>query len=168
MISRFAASVKPAASAIAITCATALVHLASVAIGWFIGDAFAELSALGVKSNKDGSLTIDTAKLDTALAADPAAVTRLFDKDAVGSLGNVLGQRLEGAVAANTGLLDTRTKALNDRLKGVASDRERLNVRMTKVEESYRRQYTALDSLVAQLQTTSSFLSQQLSQIANL
>ena len=133
-----------------------------------IGNAFAELSALGIKSNKDGSLSIDTGKLDTALAADPSAVTRLFDKDTVGSLGNVLGARLEGAVAANTGLLDTRTKALNDRLKGVASDRERLDVRMTKVEENYRRQYTALDSLVAQLQTTSSFLSQQLSQIANL
>jgi flagellar hook-associated protein 2 len=133
-----------------------------------IGNAFAELSALGIKSNKDGALSIDTGKLDTALAADPSAVTRLFDKDTVGSLGNVLGERLEGVVAANTGLLDTRTKALNDRLKGVASDRERLDVRMTKVEENYRRQYTALDSLVAQLQTTSSFLSQQLSQIANI
>jgi flagellar hook-associated protein 2 len=130
-----------------------------------VGDAFGALTALGVKSSKDGSLTIDTAKLDAALAADPSAVERVFDKAAVGSLGNVLGARLEGAVAPSTGLLETRTKALNDRLKGLESDRERFEVRMTKIEENYRKQYTALDSLVAQLQTTSSFLTQELARL---
>lgn len=133
-----------------------------------VGGAFAELSALGIKSDKNGTLTLDAGKLDTALAASPSAVEALFDKAAVGSLGNILGARLEGAVATNTGLLDTRTKALNDRLKGVESDRTRLDVRIAKVEENYRRQYTALDGLVAQLQSTSSFLTQQLSQIANI
>jgi flagellar hook-associated protein 2 len=133
-----------------------------------VGDAFADLSALGIKSSKDGSLSIDVSKLDAALAADPSAATRLFDKDVEGSLGKVLGARLEGAVEANTGLLDARTKALNDRLKGLQSDRERLDVRMTKVEDNYRKQYTALDALVAQLQSTSSYLSQQLAQLSNL
>lgn len=133
-----------------------------------IGNAFADLSALGIKSDKNGTLTLDTGKLDTALAVNPSAVDALFDKSSVGSLGNVLGSRLEGAVASNTGLLDSRTKALNDRLKGVDSDRARLDVRIAKIEDNYRRQYTALDGLVAQLQTTASFLTQQLSQISNI
>jgi flagellar hook-associated protein 2 len=133
-----------------------------------IGDAYAQLDALGIKSSKDGSLTIDTAKLDAALAADSGAVARVFDKGLAGSLGSVLGARLEGAVAPNTGLIDGRTKALNDRLKGLESERERFNVRIAKIEENYRRQFTVLDGLVAQLQTTSNFLAQQLTQISNL
>ena len=130
-----------------------------------VGNAFGELSALGIRSSKDGSLTVDASKLDAALAADPAAAERLFDKATVGSLGNVLGARLEGAVAPNTGLLDSRTKALDSRLRGLDSDRERLEVRMTKIEANYRRQYTALDGLVAQLQSTSSFLTQELARL---
>ncbi len=130
-----------------------------------IGDAFSQLSALGVRSSKDGSLTIDTARLDAALAADPTAVQRLFDKDAAGSLGNVLGARLEGAVAANTGLIDTRTKAINDRLRGLQGDRDRLDARISRIEEGFRRQFTALDGLVAQLQSTSSFLAQELARL---
>lgn len=130
-----------------------------------VGNAFGELSALGIRSSKDGSLTVDAGKLDAALAADPAAAERLFDKATVGSLGNVLGARLEGAVAQNTGLLDSRTKALDSRLRGLDSDRERLEVRMSKIETNYRRQYTALDGLVAQLQSTSSFLTQELARL---
>ncbi len=133
-----------------------------------IGSAFDALSAIGIKGSKDGSLSLDATKLDAALAADPSAVRKAFDQSATGSLGNVLIARLDGAVAPSTGLLETRTKALNDRIKGLQSDSERLNVRMSKIEENYRKQYTALDGLVSQLQTTSSFLSQQLSQLSNL
>ncbi|WP_397607476.1 flagellar filament capping protein FliD [Silanimonas sp.] len=130
-----------------------------------IGDAFAELSTLGIKSSKDGSLSIDVSKFDAALAASPSAVERLFDKERVGSLGAVLSARLEGAVAPNTGLLDARTKALNDRLKGLLSDRDRLDVRIARIEDNYRRQFTALDGLVSQLQSTSSFLTQELARL---
>lgn len=133
-----------------------------------VGNAFDALSAIGIKGSKDGTLSLDASKLDAALAADPSAVRKAFDQSATGSLGNVLIARLDGAVAPSTGLLETRTKALNDRLKGLQSDSERLNVRMSKIEENYRKQYTALDGLVSQLQTTSSFLSQQLSQLSNL
>ncbi len=133
-----------------------------------IGNAFSDLSALGIKSDKNGTLTLDVGKLDAAIAANPSAVDALFDKSSAGSLGNILGARLEGAVASNTGLLDSRTKALNDRLKGVDSDRARLDVRIAKVEDNYRRQYTVLDGLVAQLQSTSSFLTQQLSQLSRI
>lgn len=130
-----------------------------------IGDAFGELSTLGIKSSKDGSLSIDVSKFDAALAASPSAVERLFDKEIAGSLGAVLSARLEGAVAPNTGLLDARTKALNDRLKGLLSDRDRLVVRIARIEDNYRRQFTALDGLVSQLQSTSSFLTQELARL---
>lgn len=130
-----------------------------------VGGAFDSLSALGIRSSKDGSLTLDAAKFDQALGADPSAVATLFDKDAVNSLGAVLAGRLDDAVAPNTGLLDTRTRSLNDRLKFLETDRQRLDVRIGRIEESYRRQFTALDGLVAQLQSTSSFLARELANL---
>lgn len=130
-----------------------------------VGEAFGTLSALGIKGSKDGSLTLDGAKLDAALAADPSAVRKAFDQTVAGSLGKVLGERLEGAVAANTGLIDSRTKSLNDRLKDVEASRTRLDVRIGKIEDNYRRQFTALDGLVAQLQSTQSFLTQELARL---
>lgn len=130
-----------------------------------LGDAAAELSALGVRSSKDGSLSLDAAKFDEALAADPSAVRRLFDKTSPQSLGARLAERLGGAVAPGAGLLEGRTKALNERLKALQADRDRLDVRIQRIEEGYRRQFTALDGLVAQLQSTSTFLAQELARL---
>jgi flagellar hook-associated protein 2 len=127
-----------------------------------VGDAFESLSALGIKSSKDGSLSLDTAKLDAALADNPAAVADAFDKDITSTLGANLTERLDAALNGSDGSLNARTKSLDARLKLLATDRERLDVRMERVEEGYRRQFTALDGLVAQLQGTSSFLQQQL------
>lgn len=130
-----------------------------------VGNAFSELSSLGVRSAKDGSLTLDAAKFDEALASRPSAVAELFRKSSVDSLGARLAARLDGAVAPNSGLLESRTKALNDRLKGLQTDRDRLDVRIARVEDGYRRQFTALDGIVAQLQSTSSFLTQELARL---
>lgn len=130
-----------------------------------IGGAFDALSTLGIRSSKDGTLSLDGAKFDQALAADPSAVANLFDKDNATSLGGRLGALLDGAVAPSTGTLESRTKSLNDRLKGLQSDVERLNVRLVRVEENYRRQFTALDGLVAQLQSTQSFLTRELARL---
>lgn len=130
-----------------------------------VGGAFSELSALGIRGSKDGTLSLDAARLDAALAANPSAVEALFDKDAPGSLGARLGAQLDGAVQPNTGLLEARTRALNDRLRGLQTDRERLDVRIARIEEGFRRQFTALDGLVAQLQSTQSFLTRELARL---
>mgnify|MGYP001271419179 CR=1 FL=1 len=130
-----------------------------------VGGAFGELSALGVRSSKDGSLSLDAAKFDEALAANPSAVAALFDRNAVGSLGARLAAQLGGAVAPTTGLLESRTRSLNDRLSRLQDDRERLDARIGRVEEGFRRQFTALDGLVAQLQGTQSFLTRELARL---
>jgi len=125
------------------------------------GDAFGPLSALGVRGSKDGSLSLDAARFDAALASDAGALRRLFDPTAAGSLGQVLGQRLDAAVTANSGSIDQRTRALNDRLRGLEGSRDRLDARIERIEANLRRQFNALDGLVAQLQSTQSFLARE-------
>lgn len=130
-----------------------------------VGDAFGELSALGISSDKNGTLTLDAGKFDAALAADPQAVQRLFADD--GSFGRSMADGL-ALFIDDEGLIDSRTDALNARLKDATRQRDMLEVRMAKVEDMYLKQFTAMDTLVAQLQSTSSFLTQQLANLPRI
>jgi len=63
------------------------------------------------------------------------------------------------------GALDSRTDGIQDRIEDIEDQREKLDYRMELLEARYRSQFNALDGLLAQLQTTSDFLSQQLASL---
>lgn len=121
-----------------------------------------ELKALGVSIEKDGSLKLDQAAFDAAVAADPQAASRLFGGD--GAIGAGIKTTLDRLLDAD-GLLASRSSALDGRSRTLANERTALDRRMEQVEARYRAQFIALDGLVAKLQSTSSFLSQQLSSL---
>lgn len=127
-----------------------------------VSAAYADLSALGFKTAVDGSLSLDGSKFDTALAADPAAVDRLFGTD------GGLGRALRGATASYVGdgsLLQSRTESLNKTLKDLSSQRDKYEVRIAQLTTQYRKQFSALDSMISRLQSTSTYLSQQLTSL---
>jgi flagellar hook-associated protein 2 len=47
------------------------------------GGAYQSMADIGIKSNLDGTLSLDTAKLSAAISADPSAVGKLFSANAV-------------------------------------------------------------------------------------
>jgi len=61
--------------------------------------------------------------------------------------------------------LDSRNTTLKRQMNDVSREKEALALRMEQVEARYRKQFTALDSLLSQLQSTSSYLAQQLSNL---
>ena len=61
--------------------------------------------------------------------------------------------------------LDSRIDALNARASGIATERATLERRLEFIEARYRRQFNALDSLLNQVSSTGSFVTQQLSNI---
>jgi flagellar hook-associated protein 2 len=128
-----------------------------------MGTDYADMSALGLKTAVDGTLTLDGSKLDATLASDPGAVRRAFGDGAAYSTS--LRATLT-AYVGDDGLIAGRTKSLNDHLKNIDDQRTELNRRMSQMETDYRRQFTALDSMMAQMQSTSSFLTQQLSSLS--
>jgi flagellar hook-associated protein 2 len=127
-----------------------------------IGSDYASLSALGLKTAVDGTLTLDGSKLDAALASDAGAVRKAFGDSA--TYATSLRATLT-AYVGDDGLIASRTKSLNDHLKNIADQRTQLDRRMSQMETDYRRQFTALDSMMAQMQSTSSFLTQQLASL---
>lgn len=127
-----------------------------------ITSGYETFAALGFKTAVDGSLSLDGAKFDAAIAADPEAVSRLLGSES--SVGTKLRTSMT-AYIGNEGLVGARSTALNDRMKALTRQREAFDVRMESVEQAYRRQFTALDALMAKLQNTSSYLSQQLASL---
>ena len=118
------------------------------------------LTAIGISTAADGQLRIDDTKLGAALTADFDAVGRLFGggEGVAGRLFRIVDEPIQAG-----GQLSARTETLQVAKRGLSSDRAALEVRMAAVERRYRTQFTALDSLLSQLQTTGNYLSQQLS-----
>jgi flagellar hook-associated protein 2 len=127
-----------------------------------VGNAVQDLKALGITIGTDGLLKMDDAAFDAALAKDPAPARRLFSADdgLAAGLEASLGRLLD-----DDGLLDGREEGLSARTKSIASQRTALEKRMGDVEARYRAQFVALDAMMAQMQSTSSYLAQQLDKL---
>ena len=124
-----------------------------------ISNSYADFAALGLKTGVDGSLSLDGAKFDTAIAANPNAVKNLFGDDA--DFGKNMRGLLQNYIG-DAGLLASRSKSLTEQMKSVTEQRSALDARMERVGAAYRARFTALDSMMAQLQGTSSYIAQQL------
>ncbi|MFQ5633814.1 MAG: flagellar filament capping protein FliD [Gammaproteobacteria bacterium] len=125
-----------------------------------ITSAFGTLADIGIQTEANGTLTLDSAKLATALTNNFDDVGQLFAKESVGIAVKV--NELIDGILGGSGTFDAREKTLNDRLERIRDQRERLDVRMESVRARLTEQFNAMDRLVASLNQTSSFLTQQL------
>ncbi|HEY4583711.1 MAG TPA: flagellar filament capping protein FliD [Lysobacter sp.] len=129
-----------------------------------VSGAYGDLSKLGFKTAVDGSLSLDGAKFDAAIAADPNAISKIFGSDAP------LGKQMRSLTANYVGTdnaISSRTENLNKKLKDLTRQRDNYEVRIERLTQQYRTQFTALDSLLSKLSSTSSYLSQQLSSLSS-
>ncbi|MGV3741037.1 MAG: flagellar filament capping protein FliD [Burkholderiaceae bacterium] len=78
-----------------------------------------------------------------------------------------LNTLISSFIGAN-GLISGRTDGINQSIKDIGTQREAVNRRLADTETRYRRQFAALDSMIASMNSTSSYLSQQLASLANL
>lgn len=95
-------------------------------------------------------------------------------QDASGNMGSItfskgLAERLSdwiNTLSDEGGALLSRTDGLNSRKLRLDDQEDRLNLRLEQVEKRYRAQFSALDAMLASMQQTSSYLSQQLAALA--
>jgi flagellar hook-associated protein 2 len=64
--------------------------------------------------------------------------------------------------------LTARTEGLGNTLRSISEQRTRLEARMESVEKRYRAQFIALDNMIASMNGTSSFLTQQLANLPKI
>jgi len=128
-----------------------------------VGGSYNSLAALGVTTDSNGQLSVDQNKLNNALSRDPSIVTRLFSSSK--GIGTRLNTVLTAALASN-GALAARDTANTERQTAINDEQQALSDRLQVIQARYLEQFTALDTLMSQLKSTSSFLTQQLSSIA--
>lgn len=118
------------------------------------------LKDMGITMAADGSLTLDSGKMETAIGKDPDAVAKLFGKD--GAIAKPMDTLIKSNLDKETGTLTQRTNSLNKQIKDLESRLDALDARMEKVSDRYTKQFTAMETLVTQMQTTSDSLTQAL------
>ena len=90
--------------------------------------------------------------------------------NASGDFGNVVFSRGLGSkindiltgILADDGLIDARVDGLNTSVKQIADQRAALELRSSALERRYRTQFNSLETLISQLNTTQTFLTQAL------
>ncbi|MFC1513062.1 flagellar filament capping protein FliD, partial [Thermodesulfobacteriota bacterium] len=131
---------------------------------------FDTLSELGVTADEDGQLTFDSAVFTTAYESNRTDIVNFFTQTTAGSEGFALQFEnfLDGYVDSSTGLLSSKEDSLNSSIDRIGDQVEKIEFRLAKREANLRRQFESLESLLAQFQTTSGVLTQQLSSLSNL
>jgi flagellar hook-associated protein 2 len=111
---------------------------------------------LGLRSDRDGKLSLDGAAFEARLLDDPAQVLA-----SVRGFGGALAQNIE-IYTDRGGVLATRTESLQSSLRSLGLQRDQLDRRMESVEARLIRQFSVLDQMISQMQNTSSFLAARL------
>ena len=119
------------------------------------------LKDLGVTVDKSGVMSFDSTAFDTAIAASPSAAASLFGKE--GSFGAGMTGVLDDHLDSIDGTLVTRTNSLNKQITKLEEQLDALDLRMEKLEALYTAQFTAMETLVSQLQSNASSLNDLLS-----
>ncbi|WP_321863210.1 flagellar filament capping protein FliD [Burkholderia cenocepacia] len=119
------------------------------------GNGHVNLLSIGIKLEKDGTLNVDSAKLDSALSANPSGVARLFNPE------NGIGTRLADQITQFTkknGMIDVRTTALTADLKRVTQQQSDLSDYAAQLTSRYQAQFTSLNTLMAKMNSNTQYL----------
>jgi len=113
------------------------------------------LTDIGITTQKDGTLAIDSGKLDKAMASNFGELSGLFSGD------KGLASRLDAKLKPYTetgGILEQRNKAMTETISKIDDQKEALTRRLASLQERLYKQFNAMDLLVGQLSNTSSSL----------
>ena len=126
---------------------------------------FGRLSDIGLELQGDGSMTVNATKLGAALA-NVAELKKMFSSsNATDPTLDGFGKRfrtIADSMIGIDGAITTRTEGLGQQLQRNQKDQDALEMRLAAIEKRYRAQYTALDTAMAQLQTQSAYITQQI------
>lgn len=115
------------------------------------------LADLGISTQRDGTLKFDSSAFSSALSSDPEGV-----RTVAGNLGESLAS-VDGTIAQYTrfnGLIDAASKSGSDEISKLNSRIGTIEAALAKEQESLTARFARLESLIGQLSSQQSSLSQ--------
>jgi flagellar hook-associated protein 2 len=113
------------------------------------------LSDIGVTTQKDGTLKVDSDKLTKVTGSDFEALSGLFAGEK--GIATRLDEKLKPYTETD-GILEQRNKSMTETISKIDKQKEDLNRRITSLQERLYKQFNAMDLLVGQLSNTSNSL----------
>lgn len=144
------------------TVSSSIRNLFQSAVAGTSGSNYKRLSDLGLEIQKDGSITFNSGKLTTATSTD---------FEAVGNLAATFGaaaKTLTSSMLGTDGSITAATDGAKASIKDIDKRRETLNTRLIAIEARYTKQFSALDTLVASMNSTQTYLTQQLANLPKI
>ena len=126
---------------------------------------FGHLSDLGLQLQGDGSLTVNSTKLDSALGNLAEAKKAFANSNPADPTQDGFAKRFRvttDSMLGIDGVLTTRTDGLGQQLQRNETDQGNLQTRLDATEARLRAQYTALDATMARLTSQSAYVTQQI------
>jgi len=128
------------------------------------GSGMQTLSDIGIAFQRDGTLKLEKPdKLKSALETNFTGVSNLFSGT------NGVATRLTKVtedMLGSQGVFKTRTDGLNASIESMSKSQDRMELQLAQTEKRYRAQFTALDTMMTTMQSTSSYMTQQLAALA--
>lgn len=134
------------------------------------GGSFSVLSQVGVSLQLDGTLKLDEDKLDKAIQDNMGALSKFFA--GTGNAGNDgMADKVDdmlGRMNGTGGLIGLATQGLEDRISEVDELYARKQDRIDAVMSRYKTQFSQLDSMIAKMNATSTYLTNQFEALSNI
>jgi len=123
---------------------------------------YTTLAQVGISIQADGSMSVDSTKLQSAMDSNFSAVQTVL-----GAYGKVISD-LGTSLTDTKGVVTSRVSGLNSRIKSLEDQKIIVQARLDRIQARYLAQFTNLDTVIGQLTATSSFLTQQLTQLPKI
>ncbi len=131
------------------------------------------LSQVGVSFKSDGTLSLTSTTLNTAISANFNKVASLFsgtgdstDSSTLQGFAYQLNTLLTNATGID-GLITNRKSSLQSEIRRLQARADQEQLRLADLQQMYQKQYTALDKTVASLNSMASYLTNQFDAMSN-
>lgn len=128
------------------------------------------LSQIGITTGKNGQLTIDDAKLTSALEANPDKVQSLFSagadvayNESTAGLAVRVEKQLKSLTNALTGEFAIRQQTIDTQIKQLAESITRWETRLASIEANLQKRFSEMERAMAAMKSQSNWLAAQLS-----
>ncbi|RUR33866.1 flagellar hook protein [Vreelandella andesensis] len=136
-------------------------RLRSVLTGGVGGGELSTLSQLGITLQRDGKLKVDDDTLNDLVANNPQALSDFFTgENEGGGMAGRLNTTIE-QMLGNNGVVKLAISGAENRVKSLDDRFERMEKTIEGTISRYRKQFSQLDSMIAQMNSMSSYLTQQ-------
>ena len=130
------------------------------------GSSFSYLVQVGLSTDEDGKLSLDSSDLNSVLSSDFQSLANLFAAQDEGIIFRL--EAFADNLLDSNGLIDSREDGLKTQSDSIDDQKLRLENRLIIIERRIRAQFTALDTLVSSLSSTGNFLTQQLANLPTI